>query len=74
MKQQKIDKLALSVAQDFAHANSATINSRRRVLQFEAEEIDKSLVALAATVTNLKARRAKIASMLAGLAEVIGRR
>lgn len=73
-KPSKLDHLATSVAQDWAHANSYTINSRRRVLQFEADETDKSIVALGAALANMKDRRAKIEATLRGLAVVIEKR
>lgn len=70
----KHDKLGASIAQDFAHANTAVIGSRRRVLQFEAEEADKSIVSLQASLASMKERRAKIAAMIAGLSAVIEKR
>jgi hypothetical protein len=70
----KFDRLSESVAQDWAHANTAVINSRRRVLQFEAEEVDKSIVALAAATAAARERRARIDATLAGLATVVGKR
>ena len=69
-----LERLAESAAQDFAHANSAVIASRRRVLQFEAEEADKSIVALQATLATMKERRAKLTAIIAGLSLVIGKR
>jgi hypothetical protein len=70
----KLDNLAASVAQDWAHQNSAVVNSRRRVLQFEASEVDASIVALVAALTNARERRAKIEATLTGLAAVIAKR
>lgn len=70
----KLDNLSVSVAQDWAHQNSIVINSRRRVLQFEAEEMDKSIVALTAALANAKERRAKLEAMLNGLAAVLAKR
>ncbi|MCR4300856.1 MAG: hypothetical protein NUV51_04535 [Sulfuricaulis sp.] len=70
----RLDALTATVAQDWAHANTATINARQRVLQFEAEELDKSIVALAGAQANARERRAKIEAMLAGLAAVVEKR
>lgn len=70
----KLDHLTASVAQDYAHHNSVTIHSRRRVLQFEAEETDKNIVALAAALVSLRERRAKLEAMLKGLTAVIEKR
>lgn len=70
----KHDRLSASVAQDYAHSNSMHIFSRRRVLQFEAEEADKSIVALQASLVSMKERRAKLAAMIAGLSAVIEKR
>ena len=70
----KHDHLAASIAQDWAHQNSVVIHSRVRVLRFEAEEVDKSIVALAAALANAKERRAKLEAMLNGLASVIEKR
>jgi hypothetical protein len=70
----KSDRLSEAVARDWAHANSAVINSRVRVLQFEAEEVDKSLAALQATVLQVRERRAAIEATLTGLGQVLARR
>lgn len=73
-KPTRLEALSLSVAQNWAHANSATINSHRRVLQCEAEEADKSIVALTAAATNLRTRRQQIDAILAGLSTVMDKR
>jgi len=70
----KLDRLAEATSRDWAHANSAVITSRVRVLQFEAEETDKSIVALGATLVNLRERRAKIEAVLTGLGQVLAKR
>lgn len=74
MKKNALDRIAASVAQDYAHQNTAVIASRRRVLQFEIEEAEKSIVALQASLANVKERRAKLAAMIVGLSDVIGKR
>ena len=70
----KQDELAARVEREWAHQNSAVIASRQRVLQFEAEETDKSIAALTAAVINLKERRRVIDATLQGLATVVARR
>jgi len=70
----KYDVLANSIAQVYAHANTSVIASKRRVLEFEAEEVDKSIVALTATLTDAKERRNKLWAQITGLSAVINRR
>ena len=50
------------------------IASKRRVLEFEAEEVDKSIVALTATLADVKERRNKLWAQITGLSAVINRR
>lgn len=73
-KPTRLDHLASSVARDWAHQNSVVVHSRMRVLQFEGEEVDKSIVALAAALATAKERRKKIDAMLRGLAAVVEKR
>ncbi len=73
-KPTKFETLAASVAQGYAHQHTVTINSRRRVLEFEASEVDRAIVALSAALANQKWRRATIDAMLSGLATVVGKR
>ncbi len=73
-KPSKGDVIAMSVASDYAHANSTVIHSRIRVLHFEAEETDKSIIAMLATLAQMKERRARLAATIAGLHAVIARR
>lgn len=68
------DQLTASIAQDFAHQNSYTINSRKRVLEFEAEEIEKAIVAMTGSLASIRARQAKVRAMLRGLEAIIAKR
>lgn len=70
----KMDRLAAMAAQDFAHQHTVTINSRRRVLQFEATEVDRAIVAMSAALANQRARRARIEAVLVGLTSVVEKR
>lgn len=70
----KLEELAKAVEQDYAHQNTIVINGRRRVLQCEAEEADKSIVAMTAAMANLKERRAKLQAMIAGLGAIVAKR
>ena len=70
----KLEALTISVAQDYAHQHTATIQSKRRMLQCEAQEIDASIVALQATLMRQRERRAKVAATIDGLTSVIGKR
>lgn len=70
----KFDRLTASVAQDYAHQHTVTINSRRRVLEFEVAEVERSIVALTATLADQRERRARIEAMLRGLATVVEKR
>lgn len=66
--------LADSVAQDWAHQHTVTINSRRRVLEFEANEVDRAIVALGAALSDQKRRKTTIEATLRGLTAVVAKR
>lgn len=70
----KLEHLAMTTELDWRHQNSVVVQSRIRVLQFEADEMDKSIVALAAALASAKERRAKVDAMIAGLTSVVARR
>jgi predicted nucleic acid-binding Zn-ribbon protein len=63
-----------SAMDEYRHANTTVINSRRRVLEFEAEEVEKSIFALSASLGTMRERRAKISAQLAGLEAVVAKR
>ena len=73
-KPTRLEALTTSVSQDFAHQHTVTINSRRRVLQFEATEVDRAIVALSADLANQRDRRSRIEATLQGLAAVVAKR
>ncbi len=73
-KSTKFDAIAESYAQDFAHQHTVTINSRRRVLEFEGNETDRAIVALTSALENQRHRRKMIDAQLRGLAIVVGKR
>ena len=66
--------LTEEVARDWAHQNSAVIHSKVRVLRCEADETDKSIVALQGALQAAKDRRKKVEATLAGLAVVLEKR
>jgi len=66
--------LVNSTAQDCAHQNSYTINSRRRVLQFEADEKQISIIQLTAALNRAKADLARLEASIEGLDSVVARR
>jgi hypothetical protein len=70
----KLDTIADSAAQMYAHQHTVTINSRRRVLEFEANEVERAVVALSSALSNQKRRRNQIAATLRGLASVVEKR
>lgn len=70
----KFDALATSIAQSYAHEHTITINSRRRVLEFEGSEVDRAVVALASALANKRNRRREIDATLRGLALVVEKR
>lgn len=70
----KLEQLSDAIAQDFAHANSVVVGSKRRILQFEAQETDRSIIALQSALVDMKERRAKLEAMIAGLSSVIAKR
>lgn len=73
-KKVKLDAIAESAAQMYAHQHTVTVNSRRRVLEFEANEVERAIVALSASLSNQKRRRNQIVAMLRGLASVVEKR
>ena len=70
----KFSNITTAVTREWAHANSAVIFSRQRVLTFELGEAEKSLVALAAAAAHVRGRRAEILAVLTGLSAVIEKR
>ena len=70
----KFDALTTSVAQSYAHQHTVTINSRRRVLEFEGTETDRAIVALSSSLADKRRRRQEIDAALRGLALVVGKR
>ena len=73
-KKSSLDVLAESVAQNYAHQHSVTINSRRRVLEFEMNETERAIVALSSALSNQRRRRNVVSASLKGLASVIEKR
>lgn len=74
MKKASKRELSESVAQDYAHQHTLTINSRRRVLEFEQNEVDRAIVMLQASLSNQRRRKSTIEATLRGLATVVGKR
>lgn len=74
MKRSKLDSLTESAAQDYAHQNTATINSRRRVLECEADEVERAITALTAAISHQRRRKNVIAATIKGLASVVAKR
>jgi hypothetical protein len=74
MKKSKYDSLAESVAQNYAHQHTVTINSRRRVLEFEGEETDRAIIALSSSLAHKRNQRKRIDAALRGLASVVEKR
>lgn len=70
----KFDALAASAAQSFAHQHTVTVNSRRRVLEFEGSETDRAIIALSSALANKRNRRKEIDAMLRGLEAVVNKR
>lgn len=70
----KLDALTTSIAQDYAHLHSATIQSQRRIQQCALDETERAIVALAAELSRQKARRQRLTAVIAGLTAVIGKR
>ena len=73
-KQNKFDAITELTAHSYAHQHTVTVNSRRRVLEFEGHETDRAIVALSAALANQKRRRKVIDATLKGLAQVVGKR
>lgn len=73
-KKTKFDALEESTAAMFAHQHTVTVNSRRRVLQFEGSEVDRAIVALSASLATRRRRRREIDAELRGLASVVAKR
>lgn len=69
-----LEALTTSAAQSYAHVHSATINSRRRVLEFEGSETDQAIIALSAALANKRNRRKEIDAELRGLEAVVSKR
>lgn len=70
----KLDALAASIAQDYTHQHTATIQSRRRVLECIGEETDRTIVALSAQIAHQRRRRKMVDAKLAGLASITAKR
>jgi hypothetical protein len=68
------EQLELATVQDNAHLSTTMINGRRRVLECELTELDRSAAALANAVANVRNRRAEVTAMLRGIATVVAKR
>lgn len=73
-KPSKLDALAEATRQDYSHASSAVVGSRRTVLTCEAEEIDKAIIGLQAALARARERRARVQAIIVGLGIVLERR
>lgn len=69
-----LEALTTSTENTFAHQHTVTVNSRRRVLEFEGSEIDRAVVALTASLANRRRQRREIDAQLRGLASVVAKR
>lgn len=70
----RLDALATFVAQGYTDQHTATINSRRRILEFEGSEVDRGIAALTSALVSRRNRRREIDAELRGLADVVSRR
>ena len=59
---------------EMTHQNSAVIASRMRVVQCEADELEKSEMMLRASLDRIKARRRNVGAILVGLQAVLSTR
>ncbi|MES2360066.1 MAG: hypothetical protein V4529_17125 [Gemmatimonadota bacterium] len=73
-KNQPKQALADSVAQDWAHQHTVTINSKRRVLEFEASEVEGAIAALSTDLANQRRKKATLEAMIRGLTSVVAKR
>lgn len=70
----RFDALAKSMAQSYAHQHTVTVNSKRRILEFEGAETDRAIVALTSALANRRTRRREIDAALLGLTSVVAKR
>ena len=68
------EQLSIDIMRDNAHNSSVVITSRQRVLQCEAEEIERGVIGLKAALTRIRERRAVVHAHLRGLAAVMEKR
>lgn len=73
-KPSKLDTLATSTMQDYAHISTDDIVRRRIVLACEANATDHEITGLSAKLVDARERRAKIGAVLTGLASVVEKR
>lgn len=69
-----IEQIEGSAMQNYAHQHTATIASRRRVLEFQAGEVERAIIALNASLSNRKRALNQLTAQIRGLTAVIGKR
>jgi hypothetical protein len=67
------DALAIETERAWAHQNSVVIHRHIRVLRCEAEETEKSIIDLQATLEGMREKRRRIEARLRGLTAVVAR-
>lgn len=70
----KLEALVTETVNHSRHLHSETIHSQSRILQVEAEEAERSIIALTAALNAMKDKLARIEAQQRALATVIERR
>lgn len=70
----KRDALVVATVQEWTHQDTPSVDSRRRVLQVEANEVEGAIVRLSAALQGARERLARLEAAIEGLSTVIGKR
>ena len=70
----KLDNIAASVAQDYAHRDTRDIIRQRHVAVARIDVLDAEIAELSGRLVDARTQRAKLGAALVGLASVVGKR
>jgi hypothetical protein len=70
----KLNAVVAETVSHSRHLHSETIHSEARILQVQAEEAERAIIALTAALNAMKDKLARIEAQQRGLASVIERR
>ena len=70
----KLDEITVAMRQQYAHQHSATVVSKRNLLQYEVDQLDAKVIQLRAAIAATQKRANKLNAEILGLGLVLERR